>query len=72
MSELSSAYEWEGRTVVDSDGEKIGKIDAINLEHALDPVWALVNTGLFGTKSCSSSGSMPPLRVRLLRVRASQ
>jgi PRC-barrel domain len=52
MGEFSSAYEWEGRTVVDADGEKIGKIEAIYLEYdGHTPAWALVNTGRFGSKS---------------------
>jgi PRC-barrel domain len=52
MGEFSSAYEWEGRTVVDADGEKIGKIEAIYLEYdGRTPAWALVKTGLFGSKS---------------------
>jgi uncharacterized protein YrrD len=52
MGEFSSAYEWEGRTVVDADGEKIGKIKAIYLDYdGRTPAWALVNTGLFGSKS---------------------
>ena len=52
MGEFTSAYEWEGRTVLDRDGEKLGTLESVYLEHGLDtPVWALVNTGLFGTKS---------------------
>jgi uncharacterized protein (TIGR02271 family) len=52
MPEMTDAYEWQGRTMVDREGQKIGKISDIyedpetgNLE------WATVNTGLFGTKS---------------------
>ena len=26
MPEMTNAYEWQGRTIVGSDGEKIGKI----------------------------------------------
>ena len=52
MPEVSSAYEWRGRAVIDRDGEKVGKIDAIYLDQQTDtPEWALVNTGLFGSKS---------------------
>jgi uncharacterized protein (TIGR02271 family) len=52
MSAMTDAYEWQGRTVVGADGEKIGKIDEIYIDNATgDPEWALVNTGLFGTKS---------------------
>jgi len=50
--DVTNAYEWDGRTVVDVNGEKIGKIDAIYIDQQTDqPEWALVNTGLFGTKS---------------------
>ena len=52
MSSMTHAYEWQGRTIVDADGEKIGKIDEVYVDNATgDPEWALVNTGLFGTKS---------------------
>lgn len=52
MSKVAEVYEWRGRTVVDRDGEKIGKLDEIYLDretHELE--WALVKTGLLGTKS---------------------
>jgi uncharacterized protein (TIGR02271 family) len=52
MSSFTDVYEWRGRTVVDRDGEKIGKLDEIYLDRETDePEWALVNTGLFGSKS---------------------
>jgi uncharacterized protein (TIGR02271 family) len=52
MTELTEAYEWRGRTVVDRDDEKIGALDEIYLDQESgQPEWALVNTGLFGTKS---------------------
>jgi uncharacterized protein (TIGR02271 family) len=51
MTEITNAYDWSGRTVVASDGEKIGKIDALYLDHQSDrPEWASVHTGLFGSK----------------------
>jgi uncharacterized protein (TIGR02271 family) len=51
-TQMTEAYEWRGRNLVDSDGEKIGTIEEIYLDGATDqPEWALVNTGLFGTKS---------------------
>src|SRR5215210_7226925 len=38
--------------MVDPDGDKIGTIDAIYVDDQTgEPEWALVNTGLFGTKS---------------------
>jgi uncharacterized protein (TIGR02271 family) len=38
--------------MVDGDGDRIGTIDAIYVDDQTgEPEWALVNTGLFGTKS---------------------
>jgi uncharacterized protein (TIGR02271 family) len=52
MSRSPDVLEWRGRTVVDRDGEKIGKLDEIYLDRQTnEPEWALVNTGLLGTKS---------------------
>jgi uncharacterized protein (TIGR02271 family) len=40
-----------GRTAVDSNGEKVGKIAQVYLDDRTDePRWVTVNTGLFGTK----------------------
>jgi len=51
MTEVSDAYAFEGRTMLDRDGDKIGKIDDVYEDkHSGRPEWALVNTGLFGTK----------------------
>lgn len=51
MPETTEAYDFSGRTLVDSEGEKIGKIDELYYdETGGQPEWALVNTGLFGTK----------------------
>ena len=52
MSAMTDAYEWQGRTVIGSDGDKIGKIEEIYVDNASgQPEWALVNTGMFGSKS---------------------
>ncbi len=52
MPEMPDAYEWQGRTLVGSDGEKIGKISDIYEDPATGkPEWATVHTGLFGKKS---------------------
>jgi uncharacterized protein (TIGR02271 family) len=49
---MTQAYEWHGRTMVGSDGEKIGKISEIYEDPATGkPEWATVSSGLFGTKS---------------------
>ena len=51
MTELTEAYGFQGRTMLDRDGDKIGKIDDIYEDRQTgQPEWALVNTGLFGTK----------------------
>jgi uncharacterized protein (TIGR02271 family) len=42
---------WRGQDMVDNDGDKIGKIDEIYLDQETnEPDWAVVTTGLFGTK----------------------
>jgi uncharacterized protein (TIGR02271 family) len=52
MPDLDTVRGWHGRTMVDRDGSRIGAIDAIYLDDQTgQPEWALVNTGLFGTKS---------------------
>jgi uncharacterized protein (TIGR02271 family) len=51
-NEMTEAYDWSGRTVVDSAGDKIGKADQVY--YANDdgsPEWLTVNTGLFGNKT---------------------
>jgi uncharacterized protein (TIGR02271 family) len=48
---ITAAYDFQDRTVVDAGGEKIGKIDELYYDdEGGQPEWALVNTGLFGTK----------------------
>ena len=43
---------WRGQDLVDSEGSKIGSIEEIYLDaDTNEPEWALVNTGLFGSKS---------------------
>ncbi len=52
MTTMSDAYTWQGRDVVDSDGEKIGAIKEIYEDlHTGKPEWGLVTSGLFGTRS---------------------
>jgi uncharacterized protein (TIGR02271 family) len=51
MPKTTEAYDFRGRTLIDGDGEKIGKIDELYYDaQGGQPEWALVNTGLFGTK----------------------
>jgi len=58
-----------GHDLYDNDGEKIGTIEEIYLDAQTgEPEWALVNTGLFGTKSTfvplrDASGEGDSLRV---------
>ena len=43
--------EFRGQDLHDTDGDKIGSIEEIYLDaETNEPEWALVNTGLFGTK----------------------
>jgi uncharacterized protein (TIGR02271 family) len=52
MPDIDTVRTWQGRALVDRDGDRIGSIDAIYLDDQTgEPEWALVNTGLFGTKS---------------------
>jgi uncharacterized protein (TIGR02271 family) len=52
MPQMTDAYQWHGRTMVGSDGEKIGKISEIYEDPETGkPEWATVSSGLFGTKS---------------------
>jgi uncharacterized protein (TIGR02271 family) len=52
MPDATEVLEWRGRTAVDQEGGKLGKIEEIYLDQETDrPEWALVQTGLFGGKS---------------------
>jgi uncharacterized protein (TIGR02271 family) len=52
MPEMTEVYEWHGRNVVGSDGEKIGKLAEIYDDPETGkPEWATVSSGLFGTRS---------------------
>ena len=52
MVDIDTVRSWQGRTLVDRDGDRVGTIDAIYVDdQSGQPEWALVNTGLFGTKS---------------------
>ena len=51
MNQLTEAYEWRGRTVVTTNGDKIGTLEEVYLDtHTGRPEWATVKTGLLGTK----------------------
>ena len=50
-ADIDRVMGWRGRTVRDTNGEKVGKLGAIFLDSETDrPAWAGVNTGLFGTR----------------------
>jgi uncharacterized protein (TIGR02271 family) len=52
MPDIDTVRTWEGRTLVDRDRTPVGSINAIYLDDRTgQPEWALVNTGLFGTRS---------------------
>ena len=52
MSNTDDAYQWRGRTMIGSDGEKIGKVSEIYEDPATGKAeWATVSSGLFGNKS---------------------
>jgi sporulation protein YlmC with PRC-barrel domain len=51
MPQVTEAYEWRGRNVVTSDGDKIGRLEEIYLDTDTgQPQWATVRTGLFGAQ----------------------
>src|SRR5215216_2639899 len=52
MVDVDTVRSWQGRTMVDRDGDRIGNIDAIYVDDQTgEPEWVLVNTGFFGTRS---------------------
>jgi uncharacterized protein (TIGR02271 family) len=52
MPNIDTVRGWQGRTMVDGDGDRIGSIEDIYADdQSGEPEWALVKTGLFGTKS---------------------
>jgi len=51
-TDTTQVTEWEGRTLTDRNGDTIGTIDALYVDQETSkPEWALVSTGLFGSKS---------------------
>lgn len=42
---------WRGRTVIDSRGDRIGRVEDVYAERDTgEPMWAVVHTGLLGIK----------------------
>jgi uncharacterized protein (TIGR02271 family) len=51
MATKEHILNWRGQALTDSDGDKIGTIEEIYLDADTgQPEWALVHTGMFGTK----------------------
>ena len=51
MTQFTEAYDFHGRALVDSNGEKIGTVDEVySDDQGGQPEWALVHTGLLGTR----------------------
>jgi uncharacterized protein (TIGR02271 family) len=49
---METAAQWRGADVIDASGDKVGKLEEIYLDQETDrPEWALVKTGMFGSKS---------------------
>jgi sporulation protein YlmC with PRC-barrel domain len=49
--DIDTALEWQGRTVVDRSGERIGKLEEIFLDAESGvPAWGSVGSGLFGRR----------------------
>jgi uncharacterized protein (TIGR02271 family) len=52
MTQMTAANEWQGRTIVGSDDERIGRISDIYVDDQTDkPEWATVTRGLFSTST---------------------
>ena len=52
MTDTMSYQRWIGRTLMDRDGSKIGRIDQIYVDEQTGrPAWMTVHTGLFGTRT---------------------
>ena len=51
MTQVTEAYDWSGRQLLDAEGGKVGTIEALfRDEDTQQPEWAAVKTGMFGTK----------------------
>ena len=51
MTQLTEAYDWRGRDIIDADGDKVGTLEELfRDEDTHEPEWAVIRTGMFGTK----------------------
>ena len=65
MTQFTEAYDFDGRTLVDREGEKIGTVDEVySYQEGGPPEWALVHTGLLGTRKASCRCAVRPRAVR--------
>ncbi len=49
MSELENIREWEGKEVVDADGQPLGQLEDVYFDASTDePLFVTVHTGLLG------------------------
>jgi stress response protein YsnF len=46
--DIDTALEWRGRTVVDRNGDRIGRFDELYLDERDQPAWAAIRTGFLG------------------------
>jgi hypothetical protein len=67
--DLRDPLTFEGKTLVDRDGEKIGRIDDLFVDHQTgEPEWLLVDTGLFGRDTIVPVGGAEPVDDETIRV----
>jgi uncharacterized protein (TIGR02271 family) len=51
VTQLTEAYDWRGRDIIDVGGDKVGTLEELfRDEDTQQPEWAAVRTGFFGTK----------------------
>ena len=51
MTQVTEAYDWRGRDIIDADGDKVGTLEELfRDEDTQEPEWGVVRTGMFGTK----------------------
>jgi uncharacterized protein (TIGR02271 family) len=51
MPQMTEAYDWRGREIVDADGDRVGTLEELfRDEETEQPEWAVVRTGMFGKK----------------------
>jgi uncharacterized protein (TIGR02271 family) len=52
MPDIDTVRRWQGAAMIGRNGDRIGNIESIYVDDQTgEPEWALVNTGLFGTRS---------------------